>query len=129
MRIAGAGDGALEFLGPNLWRLKTGPSWQLLAFVPIDDTHMQHYVRSDQAAVRWPPAAALFGRLGQLPTRFIINQDTAPVESQPRAEVRLRSGEVLVPSDAPIIADRRWREARRGALRLNGPPGLLTVGD
>jgi phenylpropionate dioxygenase-like ring-hydroxylating dioxygenase large terminal subunit len=38
----GATNGLIELLGPNLWRLQTGPATQFLAFVPVDDTHMRY---------------------------------------------------------------------------------------
>lgn len=107
--------GFLEFLGPNVWRLKTGPVWQFLAFVPIDDEHMLYYVRSYQNLVRVPGLRWLVGAIGRLSSRPIVAQDTAVVESQPRGETFLRDGEILVPSDGPIIAYRRWREEHRSA--------------
>jgi len=103
----------IEFLGPNIWRLKTGPTWQFLAFAPIDDTHMRYYLRSYQPWTRSRPLAWLVGKAGTISSRFIVGQDTAVVESQPAGETRLRMGEVLLPSDIPIIAYRRWREERR----------------
>lgn len=105
--------GFLEFLGPNVWRLKTGPVWQFLAFVPIDAEHMLYYVRSYQKLVRLPGLRWLVGALSRMSSRPIVAQDTAVVESQPRGETFLRNREVLVPSDGPIIAYRRWREEHR----------------
>ena len=110
-------DGAfLELLGPNIWRLKTGPTWQFLAFVPVDDEHMLYYVRTYQRMVTIAGLAWLLGRFTRFTGRFILDQDTPLVESQPAGEVRLRNGELLVPSDGPIIAYRRWREERRAEV-------------
>ncbi len=107
-------SGAVELLGPNIWRLDLGRSWQFLAFAPVDEGRMVYYVRSYQRAVTLPGLDWLYGRLGRVSTRFILQQDIRVVETIPRGETRLSGlGEVLVPSDAAIIAYRRWREARR----------------
>ena len=102
-----------ELIGPNIWRLNTGSVWQFLAFVPVDEQRMRYYVRAYQRRVTVPALAWLFGRVGVVFSRIILRQDTPVVESQPAAETRLRMGEVLLPSDAPIIAYRRWREKNR----------------
>lgn len=114
-------EGRVEFLGPNIWRNKTGPIWQFLAFVPIDDTHMLYYVRSYQRILRVTGLAWIVGLVNRLLNGFIIAQDTSVVESQPTAETRLQDmNEVLVPSDGPIIAYRRWRERHRGPFGVAG---------
>ncbi|MCB9592560.1 MAG: aromatic ring-hydroxylating dioxygenase subunit alpha [Sandaracinaceae bacterium] len=126
-------DGAfLELLGPNVWRLKTGPTWQFLAFAPIDEEHMLYYVRTYQRMVTVPGLAWLFGALTRFTGKIILDQDTPLVESQPPGEARLRNGELLVPSDGPIIAYRRWREERRvevpwGRAELVPPERLVAA--
>lgn len=110
----GQPDGFIDFLGPNLWRLRTGPTWQFLVFVPIDEGRMQYYMRNYQPWVHAPGLRWMVGRANAVVNRMIIGQDTPVVESQPAEETRLRMDEVLVPSDQPIIAYRRWREAHRG---------------
>ena len=66
-------------------------------------------------ALRLGPLALLFGRLQRFFNGIISRQDTPDVETQPASETRLREmNEILVPSDEPIIAYRRWREAHRG---------------
>jgi phenylpropionate dioxygenase-like ring-hydroxylating dioxygenase large terminal subunit len=105
--------GLLEVLGPCIWRLKTGPVWQFLAFVPVDDERMTYYVRTYRKPMAIPGLQWLTGRIAAQATRFILNQDTRLVEGQPPGETRLRMGEVLVRSDGPIIAYRRWREEVR----------------
>ncbi|MFT5679455.1 MAG: phenylpropionate dioxygenase-like ring-hydroxylating dioxygenase large terminal subunit [Myxococcota bacterium] len=109
----GAPESFFELLGPNIWRLNTGAVWQFLAFVPVDDQNMRYYVRAYQRTVTAPGLAWLFGKVGVVFSRIVLRQDTPVVESQPAAETRLRMGEVLQPSDAPIIAYRRWREQHR----------------
>ncbi len=106
-------DAGLEVWAPSIWRLKTGPQWQFLAFVPVDETHMLYYVRNYQRFVSVPGVAHALGWLNATLNAFVLRQDTPPVESQPKVESRLRMGEVLIPADGPIIAYRRWREGRR----------------
>lgn len=99
----------LDMIAPCIWRLRAGPGWQFLAFVPVDDEHMVYYSRSYQRVVTAPGLRWVFGKLNVLSNRFVINQDTPLVESQPPGDVDLQSGEVLVRSDGPIVAYRRWR--------------------
>jgi phenylpropionate dioxygenase-like ring-hydroxylating dioxygenase large terminal subunit len=106
-------DAELEFLGPNIWRNRFGRMWQFLAMVPIDAEHTQYYVRTYQQIVRAPGLSWMLGKLLATSNRYVLSEDKAVVESQPVEETRLRMGEVLLPSDMPIIAFRRWREARR----------------
>ena len=110
---ASASGTTLHFLGPNIWRLQTGSMWQFLAFAPVDDSNMRYYIRTYQRLVTVPGLDWLVGKVGTVSNLFVLRQDTPVVETQPAAETRLRMGEVLVPSDAPIIAYRRWRESRR----------------
>ncbi len=107
---------SIEVLAPNIWRLKTGPTWSFLAMVPVDDRQMIYYVRTYQRWTSRAPLAWLIGTLGRPLTLRVLRQDTPPVESQPVVETRLKMDEVLVPSDGPIIAYRRWREAVRREL-------------
>ncbi len=118
-------DDFLELRGPNVWRLRLGANlYQQLAFAPVDARRMVYYVRTYQRVVRVPGLDWLFGAAQRLTNPVILRQDSRVVESIPAGETRLRgAGEVLVPSDAPIIAYRRWREAHRGPLAaFDGPP-------
>jgi len=119
---AGNAEAFVELIGPNIWRNITGPMWQFLAFVPIDDEHMLYYVRTYQRRSRIPGLRWLMGKVLVLMNRVIIGQDTAVVESQPAEETRVRGmDEILVPSDAAIIAYRRWRDEHRQAERRPAP--------
>ncbi len=107
-------DTSLELLGPNLWRLDLGRQWQMAAFVPIDEDRMLYYIRNYQRIVTIPGVAWLFGFLQRGSSRYILREDSRVVETLDIGETRLSGkGEVLVPSDAAIIAYRRWREAHR----------------
>lgn len=105
----------VELLAPNIWRLQFGAIWQQLAFVPVDEGHTLHYVRAYQNQLTWPGLAWLYGRSGRFFNRLILGEDLRVTQTIPAGETRLRGmGEVLLPSDAPIIAYRRWREQHRG---------------
>lgn len=117
----------IEFRGPNIWRMQTGPQWQFLAFVPVDEKTMLYYVRAYQKLVKVPGLSWTLGRFNRLLNKFIIRQDTPVVETQPREETRLQGmGEVLVPSDGPIIAYRRWREKHRRHFGVGGEANLVS---
>jgi len=120
--LADDDEAFVELLGPNIWRNRTGPVWQFLAFAPIDEHTMQYYVRSYQPFVAAPALASALGWVQRPLNRWILGQDTPVVETQPAEETRLRMGEVLVPSDAPIIAYRRWREPLRAPYEPRNAP-------
>ncbi len=135
MKNAASTEPGPEFLGPNIWRLKTGPIYQFLAFVPIDETHMQYYLRAYQPFVLWKPAAWLIGQMTRASNEKVVGEDTPMVEGQPPGEVQLASGEVLVASDGPIIAYRKWRRGqtedwpRWGQQRSSSTDPTPTDGD
>lgn len=119
--MAGMAPDSLEFRGPCIWRLRTGPVWQFLAFVPVDETHMRYYVRTYQPWLGSGPLAWVVGKVGAVLNARVFHEDTVVVETQPPGETRLRSGEVLVPSDGAIVAYRRWREAHRVEVPFQPP--------
>lgn len=118
-------EGFLELRGPNVWRLRLGDDLhQQLAFVPVDEQRMLYYVRTYQRVVTVPGLDRAFGVFQRAFNPFILRQDSRVVETIPNGETRLRGmGEVLVPSDAAIIAYRRWREVHRGPLAAFGQAG------
>lgn len=128
-RLSDSNAGAVEFLGPNLWRNRAGPMFQFLAFVPIDDRRMRYYIRTYQPWVRLPVLAWLVGRLNRFLNGFVMAEDASVVTAQPNVETRLRMGEVLVQCDAGIIAYRRWREARRVPFGARPPRAAQTAVD
>jgi phenylpropionate dioxygenase-like ring-hydroxylating dioxygenase large terminal subunit len=119
----------IELIAPNLWRNKTGAVYQFLAFVPVDERHMRYYVRTYQPFVRWSPLAWVVGRVSRFFNGFVFREDTPVVETQPAVETRLRMGEVLLPSDRPIIEYRRWREAHRGPWAVSPPRAAATAAE
>lgn len=115
------GGGVIELLGGAIWRLETGSQWQFLAFVPVDEGQMRYYTRTYQRArLGWLDAVMLWVG-AEVNVRVILPEDTAVVETHAPGETRLRrTGEVLVPSDGPIVAYRRWRESLRAEWRPVG---------
>ncbi len=120
-------EGVLEFWPPGIWRLRTGRSWQFLAFVPVDETTSRVYIQAPQPHVTTPGLAHLVGWISRWSNALVLGEDKAVVATQPNVETRLRMGEVLLPSDAAIIAYRRWREARRAPFALT-PPKAAQLG-
>ena len=111
-------DGRLELIGPNLWRLRISPDlYQFLAMCPVDDERMVYVMRTYQRIVPWPGLRWLFGKLQVFTNQFVLRQDERVVVSQEPKIGDLQSGEVLVPSDRPIIEYRRWRERLRSPGR------------
>lgn len=119
--LADQPGGFLELLGPNVWRLRLGPTWGFLAMAPVDDERMVYYSRAYQPYLTRGPLAWLVGLANRWANRFVLRQDLAVVQSHPPGPSRLRGGEALIAADGPIIAYRRWREERHGSLDAGGP--------
>lgn len=101
----------LELIAPNLWRNRLGEKVNIvMVFVAMDDEHTHTYVRFYQRIVPWPLLGDLVCWLSRWPNAFILGQDRRVVTSQKPKPARLRNGEQLVKSDAPIIWFRRWQE-------------------
>ena len=120
-------SGYVELIAPNAWILtfsRSGKMVNLLAFVPVDETHTRIYLRLHQRLVTIPGLAWLVGWTMNAVNRVILNQDRRVVEGslppRPTPDVR----EMLVPTDAPIIAYRRMltreAKARRRSLPVIG---------
>lgn len=120
-------NGYVELIAPNAWILTfsaSGKMVNLLAFVPIDETHTRIYQRLHQRLVTIPGLAWLVGWVMNVVNRVVLNQDRRVVEGslppRPTADVR----EMLVPTDAAVIAYRRMltreAKARRRSLPVIG---------
>lgn len=114
----------LELIAPNIWILTFAKRMvNFLAFVPIDETHTQLYLRLYQRVITVPGLSWLFGWMMNLANRVVLQQDRRVVEAslppRPTPDVR----EMLVPTDAPVIAYRRMltreAKARRRSLPLH----------
>ena len=101
-------SGGAGFIGSHACKALAAAGFRPVVF---DNLSMGH-----RHAVKWGPLAWVMGVFNRFANRFILRQDSAVVETHPPGETRLRAGEVLMPSDGPIIAYRRWREALRGEL-------------
>ena len=112
----------MDFIAPNYWNLvfarKMG---NMLAFVPIDETHTRIYMRLYQRVITIPGLAWLFGWAMSMTNRVVLSQDRRVVEGsrppRPTPDVR----ELLVPTDAPIIAYRRMLTREAKARRRSLP--------
>ena len=101
----------LELVAPNLWRNRLGDKVNIvMVFAAIDEGTTRAYVRFYQRIVPLPVLGDLVCWLSRWPNAFILGQDRRVVTSQHPAPARLRNGEQLVKSDAPIIWFRRWQQ-------------------
>ena len=118
----GQETGYVDFIAPNYWNLvfarKMG---NMLAFVPIDETHTRIYMRLYQRVITIPGLAWLFGWAMNMFNHVVLSQDRRVVEGsrppRPTPDVR----ELLVPTDAPIIAYRRMLTREAKARRRSLP--------
>ena len=106
----------IELHFPNVWLNPVGRGgFVQVAFVPIDEFCTRLYVRTYQRWLRLPGVRQLVDWVMALGNRYILNQDRRVVERQlPRHSPSLGGGEVLLPSDGPIIAYRKLRDASGG---------------
>jgi phenylpropionate dioxygenase-like ring-hydroxylating dioxygenase large terminal subunit len=108
---APTGKPSLQFHFPNLWQNWIADNLRaLLVFAPIDDEHTRLYLRFYQKIVRAPVLRNLFCAFGSLSNLLIERQDRWVVVTQRPRRSDLRGGEILVPSDGPIILYRKRRD-------------------
>jgi phenylpropionate dioxygenase-like ring-hydroxylating dioxygenase large terminal subunit len=115
-------SGYVELIAPNLWNLRFATHMtNVMAFVPVDETHTQLYMRLYQRVVKVPGLAWLFGWVMNMTNRVILKQDQRVVEPsrppRPTPDVR----EMLVPTDAAVIAYRRMLTREAKARRRSLP--------
>lgn len=100
----------VELVAPNLWRNRLAPGvWALAIFAPVDEAHTRLYLRFYQNKLTLPGVGWLLCWLMNWVNRFILWQDKRIVLTQRPLATAPRMGEVLVPSDKPIVEWRRWR--------------------
>ena len=121
----GQREGYVELLAPNAWILTFAPNMvNVAAFVPIDETHTEIYMRLYQRVIKIPGLAWLLCTVMSLSNRVILNQDRRVVEGSQPPRPRPDHREMLVPSDEPVIAYRRLlareSKARRRSLPVLG---------
>jgi phenylpropionate dioxygenase-like ring-hydroxylating dioxygenase large terminal subunit len=108
---APTGKPSLQFHFPNLWQNWIADNLRaVLVFAPIDDEHTRLYLRFYQKIVRVPVLRNLFCAFGSLSNLLIERQDRWVVVTQRPRRSELRGGELLVPSDGPIILYRKRRD-------------------
>jgi phenylpropionate dioxygenase-like ring-hydroxylating dioxygenase large terminal subunit len=102
---------SLQFQFPNVWQNWIADDLRaLLVFAPIDEENTCLYLRFYQKIVRIPVLRNLFCAFGGLSNLLIERQDRWVVITQRPKRSDLRGGEILVPSDGPIILYRRRRD-------------------
>ena len=102
----------VELIAPTLWRNRLSANvWAMIAFVPVDATHTRLYLRFYQSYVTLPGLGWFVSWLSNQFNRHILHQDKRVVLTQEPRQTHLHMGEVLIPSDRPIIEWRRWIKA------------------
>jgi len=113
----------VEWRAPNIWLLSIAPGFKnLVAFAPVDDGHTRLYLRAYQSFMRVPGLKNIVNALTSLTNNRVLVQDQAVVEVQTPQITALRSDEVLVSFDRPIIAFRRQRET------WSSDPDVVSIG-
>jgi phenylpropionate dioxygenase-like ring-hydroxylating dioxygenase large terminal subunit len=98
-----------EFRFPNIWRLHISKRAQeFLAFVPVDDSSTELYLRHYQGFVKLPLLGRLVAEIAMPFNRIILGQDRRVVLSQGNGNLESSETEQLMPSDKAIVAFRRW---------------------
>lgn len=88
---------------PNIWRLQLGKQLsQVIAAAPIDDEHVQLYVRTYQRFVTLPVIGQLVAEVSNLFNRYVVSEDKRVIESQFPKISDLNIGERFIPGDRPI---------------------------
>lgn len=107
-----AGSQHLEFIFPNLWQNYISEKVSILAaFVPVDEEHTLLYLRFYQRFMRLPLLGQLVARLAMPTNVYIAHEDRRVVITQQPKASDLKSGEILIQGDLPIIEYRRKRAA------------------
>jgi phenylpropionate dioxygenase-like ring-hydroxylating dioxygenase large terminal subunit len=102
---------SLRFIFPNLWMNRISDDNRItVAFVPVDEENTLFYLRYYQRFVRIPVLRELVNGITVLFGRVILKQDQSVVENQLPQRSGLRTGEILIPADKPIILYRTHRE-------------------
>lgn len=111
----------VELSAPNLWRNRLADGvFVVAAFVPVDDRRTRLYLRLYQKHLTLPFLGRAACQLGNLFNRVVLAQDERVVLSQQPRVVGEGVADVLVASDGPIAAWRRWQAQ-------NGPRGGARV--
>ena len=106
----------LEFVFPNLWQNYISEHVRILvAFVPVDDEHTLLYLRFYQNFLRLPWIGQWIARLSIPSNLFIVHEDRRVVVTQQPKASGLKTGEILIQGDLPIIEYRRKRAAMQSS--------------
>jgi phenylpropionate dioxygenase-like ring-hydroxylating dioxygenase large terminal subunit len=102
----------LEFIFPNLWQNYISENVRIfIAFVPVDNGHTLLYIRFYQNFMTVPLLGKLVAQLSMPSNLYIAHEDRRVVVTQEPKTSGLKTGEVLIPGDLPIIEYRKKRAA------------------
>ncbi len=102
----------LEFIFPNLWQNFISEEVRIMAaFVPVDNEHTLLYLRFYQKFMRLPVLGKLIAQLAMPMNVYIAHEDRRVVTTQQPRASGLKTGEILIQGDLPIIEYRKKRAA------------------
>jgi phenylpropionate dioxygenase-like ring-hydroxylating dioxygenase large terminal subunit len=105
----------LEFIFPNLWQNYISENVRIfIAFVPVDEEHTLLYIRFYQNFMRLPLLGKLVARLSMPSNIYIAHEDRRVVVTQQPKVSGMKTGEILIPGDLPIIEYRKKRATLQG---------------
>jgi phenylpropionate dioxygenase-like ring-hydroxylating dioxygenase large terminal subunit len=100
----------LEFIFPNLWQNYISKDVRILAaFVPVDEDHTLLYLRFYQNFIHLPLLGKLVAHLAMPSNIYIAHEDRRVVITQQPKASGLKTGEILIQGDLPIIEYRKKR--------------------
>jgi phenylpropionate dioxygenase-like ring-hydroxylating dioxygenase large terminal subunit len=101
----------LEFIFPNLWQNYISDDVRVVAaFIPVDEGHTLLALRFYQKFLSVPVLGRWIAQLALPSNLYIAHQDRRVVVTQQPAISTLRTDELPIKADAPIIEYRRRRE-------------------
>jgi phenylpropionate dioxygenase-like ring-hydroxylating dioxygenase large terminal subunit len=111
----------LEFIFPNLWQNYISENVRIVAaFVPVDEEHTLLYLRFYQNFIRLPVLGKLVSRLAMPSNVYIAHEDRRVVTTQQPKASGLKTGEILIQGDLPVIEYRKKRATLQDLVEQPG---------
>jgi hypothetical protein len=92
----------------------------LAAFVPVDEEHTLLYLRFYQNFIRLPVLGKLVSRLAMPSNVYIAHEDRRVVTTQQPKASGLKTGEILIQGDLPVIEYRKKRATLQDLVEQPG---------
>lgn len=109
----------LDFMFPNLWMNHISPKMKVIIyFAPVDDENTILYIRFYTKLSRQRLANSSIAFFGKYANRLIERQDKRVVITQKPKASAIRSGEMLLAGDGPVITYRKLRQELKDQANL-----------